>query len=33
MSDRQQALKVLGLAEGATDEDIRLAYKSLSIKW
>jgi curved DNA-binding protein CbpA len=33
MSDRQQALKVLGLTEVATDEEVRLAYKRLSMKW
>eukprot|EP00882_Tetradesmus_deserticola_P011696 GHRQ01012374.1.p1 GENE.GHRQ01012374.1~~GHRQ01012374.1.p1 ORF type:complete len:106 (+),score=31.88 GHRQ01012374.1:199-516(+) len=33
MSDRQQALKVLGLEAGASDEDVRLAYKMLSMKW
>ncbi|KAF6263249.1 hypothetical protein COO60DRAFT_486587 [Scenedesmus sp. NREL 46B-D3] len=33
MSDRQQALKVLGLADGANDEEVRLAYKKLSMKW
>jgi curved DNA-binding protein CbpA len=33
MSDRQQALQVLGLADGASDEEVRLAYKKLSMRW
>jgi DnaJ-class molecular chaperone len=33
VSDKQQALKILGLSDGATDEEIREAYKRMSIKW
>jgi DnaJ-class molecular chaperone len=33
VSDRQTALRILGLTEGATDDEIRDAYKRMSMRW
>jgi preprotein translocase subunit Sec63 len=33
VSNRSSALKILGLDEGASDDEVRAAYKRLSIQW
>jgi hypothetical protein len=33
VSDRQAALRILGLTDGASDDEIRDAYKRMSMKW